>query len=66
GEFFGTRQSGMPDLRMAKISDIALLEMARREAIKLFKNDPGLENPENRLLLNEISRVWVKDIGEQS
>src|SRR4030066_396822 len=30
GEFFGTRQSGLPDLRMAKISDIALLELARR------------------------------------
>ena len=26
GEFFGTRQSGLPDLRMAKISDVALLE----------------------------------------
>jgi len=33
GEFFGTRQSGLPDLRMAKISDVAILEMARNEAI---------------------------------
>jgi ATP-dependent DNA helicase RecG len=66
GEFFGTRQSGIPDLRMAKISDTKLLEMARREAIKLFQKDPGLENPEHRLLLAEMSRVWVKDIGEQS
>jgi ATP-dependent DNA helicase RecG len=66
GEFFGTRQSGIPDLRMAKISDTALLEIARREAIKLFENDPGLEKAEHRLLLNEMSRVWVKDIGEQS
>ena len=29
GEFFGTRQSGLPDLRMAKISDVALLETGR-------------------------------------
>jgi ATP-dependent DNA helicase RecG len=66
GEFFGTRQSGIPDLRMAKISDTALLEIARREAIKLFENDPELEKAEHRLLLNEMSRVWVKDVGEKS
>ncbi|MDD5082908.1 MAG: ATP-dependent DNA helicase RecG, partial [Dehalococcoidales bacterium] len=32
GEFFGTRQSGLPELRMARLSDIALLETARSEA----------------------------------
>ncbi|MBU1878448.1 MAG: ATP-dependent DNA helicase RecG, partial [Chloroflexi bacterium] len=32
GEFFGTRQSGLPDLRVARISDTALLELAREEA----------------------------------
>ncbi|MFH1650594.1 MAG: ATP-dependent DNA helicase RecG, partial [Chloroflexota bacterium] len=37
GEFFGTRQSGLPDLRMAKLSDVALLEMARREAVRIFE-----------------------------
>jgi ATP-dependent DNA helicase RecG len=67
GEFFGTRQSGIPDLRMARISDTALLEMARREATLLFEKDPELENEEYRLLSDEISRVWIKkDIGEQS
>jgi len=49
GEFFGTRQSGIPDLKMAKISDVALLELARKEAIGLFKADPTLQSPENRL-----------------
>ncbi|MFH1003237.1 MAG: ATP-dependent DNA helicase RecG, partial [Chloroflexota bacterium] len=39
GEFFGTRQSGLPDLRMAKLSDVALLEIARHEAIMLFEKD---------------------------
>jgi len=66
GEFFGTRQSGIPDLRMARISDASLLEIARREAIKLFESDPGLKKPEHQPLLNEMSRVWAKDIGEQS
>jgi ATP-dependent DNA helicase RecG len=58
GEFFGTRQSGLPDLRMAKISDVALLELARNEAIKLFQADPALQKEENRRLEQEMARVW--------
>jgi ATP-dependent DNA helicase RecG len=59
GEFFGTRQSGLPDLRMAKISDVALLELARSEAVKLFQVDPGLEMNEHMLLAGELARVWA-------
>ncbi len=59
GEFFGTRQSGLPDLRMAKISDVALLEKARNEAVKLFNADPRLEMKENRQLGREMARVWA-------
>jgi ATP-dependent DNA helicase RecG len=59
GEFFGTRQSGLPDLRMARMSDVALLETARREATELFKKDPALERTENRALARELARVWT-------
>ncbi len=65
GEFFGTRQSGLPDLRMAKLSDVDLLEFARKEAIKLFEVDPNLEKAENRLLAGELARVWPSE-GEWS
>jgi len=65
GEFFGTRQSGLPDLRMAKLSDVALLELARDEAIRLFEKDPTLKKPEHRLLAKELARVWQKG-GEWS
>jgi ATP-dependent DNA helicase RecG len=58
GEFFGTRQSGLPDLRMARLSDTALLELARNEAIVLFKGDSCLCMPEHRLMAREMSRVW--------
>jgi ATP-dependent DNA helicase RecG len=58
GEFFGTRQSGLPDLRMAKLSDVKLLELARAEAIRLFEQDPGLKQAEHRLLSAELARVW--------
>jgi ATP-dependent DNA helicase RecG len=65
GEFFGTRQSGLPDLRMAKLSDVALLELARDEAIRLFAQDPNLKKPEHSLLAKELARVWQKG-GEWS
>ena len=65
GEFFGTRQSGLPDLRMAKLSDVALLELARSEAIKLFQVDAGLGKPEHRPLAGELARVWP-EAGEWS
>src|SRR5512136_619206 len=65
GEFFGTRQSGLPDLKMAKLSDVELLELARREAIRLFNADPYLKQPEHRLLAREVSRLWNSE-GELS
>ncbi|MFC2059725.1 ATP-dependent DNA helicase RecG [Chloroflexota bacterium] len=65
GEFFGTRQSGLPDLRMAKLSDVGLLELARNEAIRLFQADPALKKPEHKLLAKELARVWPQ-AGEWS
>ena len=65
GEFFGTRQSGLPDLKMAKLSDVGLLELARDQALRLFESDPGLERPEHSLLAQEVARLW-QSRGEQS
>jgi ATP-dependent DNA helicase RecG len=65
GEFFGTRQSGLPDLRMARLSDVPLLEMARNEAIRLFRLDPDMAASEHRPLAQELARVWPQ-AGEWS
>jgi ATP-dependent DNA helicase RecG len=58
GEFFGTQQSGFPDLRMARLSDVAILESAREEAIRLLQYDRSLKQPEHRLLAGEVARLW--------
>lgn len=42
GDFLGTRQSGLPDLRVAQLSDTATLVMAREAARSLFAQDPEL------------------------
>ena len=54
GEFFGTRQSGLPDLRMARLTDTKLLAMAREEAEQAMESDPFLEKPEHRALAREL------------
>ncbi len=58
GEFFGTRQSGLPDLKMASVTDVKILEQARAEALTLFEHDPSLENPEHRLLAQQVDQFW--------
>ncbi|MDE3088050.1 MAG: ATP-dependent DNA helicase RecG [Chloroflexota bacterium] len=58
GEFFGTRQSGLPDLKIAKLSDVKILEEARSIAQDLFERDPGLVKPEHKLLSERVSEFW--------
>ncbi len=57
GDFFGTRQSGIPDLKIANIiRDIKELETARKEAFDLIEAEPGL----NRypLLKENLQKKW--------
>jgi ATP-dependent DNA helicase RecG len=56
GDFLGTRQSGLPDLRVAHLSDVATLSLAREAAQKIFAEDPKLEN--YPLLKGQVDRLW--------
>ncbi|MBI5649887.1 MAG: ATP-dependent DNA helicase RecG [Chloroflexi bacterium] len=58
GEFFGTRQSGLPDLKIAKLSDTKILEEARGIAQDLFERDPDLQNSEHHLLAQRVREFW--------
>ena len=44
GEFFGVKQSGLPDLAMASLANVDLIKKARLEARLLLKEDPSLKN----------------------
>jgi ATP-dependent DNA helicase RecG len=59
GEFFGTRQSGLPEFRVADLlRDAGLLEEARRDALAIVGSDPELRAPEHRGLRQALLARW--------
>ncbi|MCH7952342.1 MAG: ATP-dependent DNA helicase RecG [Chloroflexi bacterium] len=58
GEYFGKRQSGMPDLQVARLTDVELIEEARREATRILDEDPELADPSHAALRENVSRLW--------
>ena len=63
GDFMGTRQSGLPVLKIANLlRDIKILDVARKEAFSLIDRDPNLENPANQPLKNTVHRLLGKHL----
>jgi len=63
GEFFGTRQHGLGELRFGNLlEDRALLEQARADAILLVNDDPGLRKPEHVLLRQAVVDRYGKTL----
>lgn len=60
GEFYGTRQHGLPSLRIADIvKDVPVLEIARKEAVTIVSEDPHLQRLENRGLRDALTKKMV-------
>ena len=66
GDYFGTRQSGLPDLRMARLSDQDLLALARQEASILLKEDPDLARPQHEALARSLASFVATPQGDVS
>ena len=59
GEFLGTRQSGIPDFRVANIArDVKILSDARSEAFQLIEEDPALSLPEHSATKMVLKERW--------
>ncbi|HZZ99489.1 MAG TPA: ATP-dependent DNA helicase RecG, partial [Candidatus Paceibacterota bacterium] len=58
GSFFGTEQSGLPDLAMAALANVELIKKARTEARTILKADPNLKgHPELKRQLERFQRM---------
>jgi ATP-dependent DNA helicase RecG len=60
GDLFGTRQHGLPPLRVADlVRDAAIVEEARRDAAALVASDPELIKPEHALLRERAEKRYA-------
>lgn len=66
GDFFGTRQSGLPALKMAQLSDRDLLDLARQEATAIIEQDPELALEEHAALSAQVARFLERVSTESS
>ena len=59
GDFFGQRQHGLPQLRIADLAgDMRVLKEAQLAAQELLERDPGLKLPEHAPLLKQVHRLF--------
>lgn len=62
GDFFGRRQHGLPQLKVADFaSDVALLRQAKEAAEELVAADPSLMQPEHRALLRRVKKMFQEE-----
>lgn len=66
GEYFGTRQSGLPDLKVASLTDVEMIEETRREATRILDEDPELEDPDHITLRENVNRIWDRVTADVS
>ena len=60
GDFFGSRQHGLPQMQIADLAgDMRVLAEARQAAETLLERDPDLSRPENRPVLERVRRLFA-------
>ena len=63
GQFFGTRQHGLPQLRVADIiEDMDLLRLARKDAFEIIADDPKLTHPDHQLLKSALQSQFAQSL----
>ena len=61
GDFFGSRQHGLPTLQIADLmNDTRTLHAAQSEAVALLAEDPLLQRPEHALLARQVEQMFDK------
>ena len=59
GDFFGSRQSGLPEMHVADLGgDAQVLQRAQQAALRLLSEDPELQKPEHQALRERVTRLF--------
>ena len=56
GDFLGTRQSGLPELKLASLSDLSTLHLAQESAQDLLRQDTDLSDYPQ--IQEKVERFW--------
>jgi ATP-dependent DNA helicase RecG len=65
GDYFGVRQSGMPELKVARLDDAPLVEAARSAATTILAEDPKLVRDEHHALSTHLA-AFMATSGDPS
>lgn len=61
GDFFGSRQHGLPSLRIADLTEnMQTVKLSRQAAKTVFQDDPTLEKPKNKALADAVERLFAQ------
>ncbi|MDO4518572.1 MAG: ATP-dependent DNA helicase RecG, partial [Bacillota bacterium] len=64
GEIFGTRQHGMPDMRIANlVRHMNILEPVKEEVRTILERDPSLQRPEHQNLKRRMEKLFGRDVS---
>lgn len=53
-------------MKVARLSDVRVLEEARAVALEIWEGDPSLQSPQNRLLATRVYQFWQRGEGDLS
>ena len=60
GDFFGSRQHGLPEMKIADLANMDYLKDATTASQKIISQDPELALPQHRLLKGEVKRLFSR------
>ena len=64
GDFFGSRQSGIPTLKIAELTEnMDTVRESKQASEEILKSDPKLKNEENLRLRKAVAQLFTKDKG---
>lgn len=64
GDFFGTKQSGIPDLEFADIlKDVKIIQQAKSDVEAILKEDEYLSSPKNAIIYNRLKELYKDSVS---